>query len=255
MKGSTKLFLDVLIGAVIPALILNYLSRPLGNIAAYVLAAFIPVTYVLIDTFVISRRFNAITTYIALSSIVTAVLVFWFVDGVRYAIKDTMGLLVSVVVFLGSAIIGRPFMRYFGEQMFNQMLTPETPEQHASVNRLLAQPGVIRSFTLGSIIIGVQNVIAGGINFMLNLNMVTAPFDTEAFNSQVAQVNAITRIGFTVLGFGAMGLAIWLMYRAVFAVLPREEGKSQFESELWNLIRMWEGEGRGKRQEARGDRG
>jgi hypothetical protein len=72
--------------------------------------------------------------------------------------------------------------------------------------------------------------------------MVTAPFDTEAFNSQVAQVNAITRIGFTLLGFGAMAVAIWLMYRAVFRVLPREDGKSQFESELWDLIRMWEGE-------------
>ncbi|MCX6018907.1 MAG: hypothetical protein NTZ50_10485, partial [Chloroflexi bacterium] len=117
MKGTSKLFVDVLIGAVIPVLILKYLSDPLGNIVAYVLAAFVPVTYVLLDTFVISRRFNAITTYVALSSIVTAVLVFWFVDGVRYAIKDTMGLLVAVVVFLGSAAIGRPFMRFFGEQM------------------------------------------------------------------------------------------------------------------------------------------
>lgn len=242
MKGSTKLLLDVVIGAVVPALILNYLSRPLGNITAYVLAAFVPVTYVLLDTFVLSRRFNAITTYVALSSIVTAVLVFWFVDGVRYAIKDTMGLLVAVVVFLGSALIGRPFMRYFGEQMFNQMLSPETPEQHASVNRLLGQPGVVRSFTIGSVVIGVQNIAAGAVNFFLNLNMVTAPFDTEAFNSQVAQVNAITRIGFTLLGFGAMAVAIWLMYRAVFRVLPREDGKSQFESELWDLIRMWEGE-------------
>jgi hypothetical protein len=122
------------------------------------------------------------------------------------------------------------------------MLSPETPEQHASVNRLLGQPGVVRSFTIGSVVIGVQNIVAGAVNFFLNLNMVTAPFDTEAFNSQVAQVNAITRIGFTLLGFGAMAVAIWLMYRAVFRVLPREDGKSQFESELWDLIRMWEGE-------------
>lgn len=241
MKGTTKLLLDILMGAVVPALILNNLSRPLGNITAYVLAAFVPVTYVLIDTFLISRRFNAITTYVALSSIVTGVLVFWFVDGVRYAIKDTVGLLVGVVVFLGSAAIGRPFMRFFGEQMFNQLLSPQTPEQHASVNRLLTQPGVLHSYMLGSIILGAENLVAAVVNFFLNLNMVTAPFDTELFNSQVAQVNTITRIGFSVLGLGAMGVAIWLMYRAVFAVLPRQEGKSQFESELWDLIRMWEG--------------
>ena len=241
MKGTSKLFVDVLIGAVIPVLILKYLSDPLGNIVAYVLAAFVPVTYVLLDTFVISRRFNAITTYVALSSIVTAVLVFWFVDGVRYAIKDTMGLLVAVVVFLGSAAIGRPFMRFFGEQMFNQLLTPETPEQHASVNRLMSQPAVRRSFMAGSIVLGVENLLAGIGNFLLNLNMVTAPFDTKQFNSQIADVNAITRIAFTLLGFAAMAIAVLLTYRAVFSILPKEEGKSQFESEMWDLIRMWEG--------------
>lgn len=241
MKGGTKLILDIVIGAVIPALILNFLSKPLGNITAYVLAAFVPVTYVLLDTFVISRRFNAITTYVALSSVITAILVFWFVDGVRYAIKDTLPLLVAVIVFLGSAAIGKPFMRFFAEQVFNQMLTPDTPEKHAKVNRLLTQPGVTRSYALGSIVIGVQNILAGVVNFLLNINIVTAAFNTEDFNSQIAQVNAITRIIFMVAGMGAMAIALWLVYRAIFAILPKEEGKSQFESELWDLINRWDG--------------
>ncbi len=240
MKGSTKLILDIVIGAVVPALVLSYLSKPLGNIPAYVLAAFIPVTYVLLDTFVISRRFNAITTYVALSSVITGVLVFWFVDGVKYAFKDTLPLIAAVLVFLGSTLIGKPFMRFFGEQVFNQMLTPDTPEKNALVTRLLSQPGVTKSYALGSLVVAGQNVLAGIANFLLNINIVTAAFNTEQFNVQIAQVNAITRIAFTITGMAAMATAIWLIYRAIFAVLPKEEGKSQFESDLWDLINQWD---------------
>jgi hypothetical protein len=241
MKGTSKLILDIVMGAVIPALVLNYLSKPLGNIPAYILAALIPVAYVLLDTFVISKRFNAITTYVALSSIVTAILVFWFVDGVRYAIKDTIGLVISALIFLGSAVIGKPFMRFFGEQVFTQLLNPDTPEKEGKVARLLAQPGVHRSYLLGSLVIGAQNIVLGVINFYLNLNNVTAAFDTEAFNQQIAWVNGVTRVLFTVVGMASMALAIFLIYRAVFKILPTEPGKSQFESELSDLVSKWEG--------------
>jgi hypothetical protein len=69
---------------------------------------------------------------------------------------------------------------------------------------------------------------------------VTAAFNTEAFNSQVAWVNGVTRVLFTVLSMGAMALAIFLIYRAVFKILPSEPGKSQFESELWDLVNKWQ---------------
>jgi hypothetical protein len=144
-------------------------------------------------------------------------------------------------VFLGSAAIGKPFMRFFAEQVFNQLLAPDTPEKHTKVNRLLTQPGVTRSYLLGSVVIGVQNILAGVVNFVLNINIVTASFNTEAFNSQVAQVNAITRVVFIAAGMGAMAIALWLVYRAIFSILPTEEGKSQFESELWDLINRWDG--------------
>jgi len=81
MKGWTKLLLDITMGAVIPILILNNLTRPLGAPPAYVIAALVPVAYVLVDTFAISRRFNAITTYVALTAIMNGALAFWFVDG------------------------------------------------------------------------------------------------------------------------------------------------------------------------------
>jgi hypothetical protein len=242
MKGSKKLLLDIFMGAVVPALVLNYLSRPLGNIPAYVLAAFIPVTYVLVDTFFISRRFNVITSYVALSAIVSGVLVFWFVDGIRYAFKDTVPLLFAAVVFLGSILIGKPIMRFFTEQIMEGVLSPDTDAKKASVTRLLSQPQVSKTYSFTSVLLGAQNLVLGAVNFWLNLNWVTAAFDTELFNSQVATVNGVTRVLFTVIGMGVMMLAIGLVYRGIFSVLPKEEGKSQFESELWDLIHRWEGE-------------
>jgi hypothetical protein len=240
MKGTKKLILDFVIGAVIPTLILNNLSKPLGNIAAYVLAALIPVTYVVIDTLFISRKFNAITTYTALPTVAVAILVFWFVDGWRYALKDSSPSILSMILFFGSIVIGRPFMRYLGDQLFENLLSPDTDEKKAKVARLLAHPRVQRSFVTGTVVMGVQALITAIINFFLNLNIVTAKFDTELFNSQVGSVNLITRLLFTVTGMAIGAFAVWLIYRAVFSVLPKEDGKSQFESDLWELVNKWQ---------------
>ena len=236
MKGFGKLILDIVMGAVIPILILNNLTKPLGAPTAYVLAALVPVAYVLVDTLFISRRFNAITTYIAITAIMQGALAFWFVDGWQYALKDTAGLIVAVLVFLGSILIARPMMRFFAAQVFN----PDTPEKRHSLNLLFQQPAVHRGLVISTAFIAAVNAIMAMVNFALNANTVTAPFGAELFNLQVAQVNAITRIAFTFGSFVGFGVAFWLMYRAVFSVLPKEGDKSQFESEFWDLVRLSE---------------
>ena len=235
MKGLTKLALDIVIGAVVPILILNNLTKPLGAPLAYVLAALVPVAYVLIDTFFISRRFNVITSYIALSAIMSGILAFWFVDGVLYAIKDTASLVVSLIVFAGSLLIGKPIVKYF----LMQGLNPDTPARADKLSRLMALPQLRRSLILATLFIAVETVLAGAVNFALNLNMVTAPFGGELFNQQVAQVNAITRIAFPIASLVAFGLGFVLIFRALYAVLPKSEDKEQ-EGDLWPLIDQWE---------------
>lgn len=234
MKGYTKLILDIVMGAVIPILILNNFARLTGSsdTLAYVFAAMVPVAYVLIDTFFISRRFNVITSYVALSTIVSGVLVFWFVDGVRFALKDTAALIVAVFVFIGSMLIGKPMMQFFAAQVFQA----DTPDKHSKLTTLLALPNVRKTLFLSTAIVAVYNVIAAVVNFLLNLNIVIAKFGEAAFNTQVAQVNAITRVAFTIASLVAFGIAFALIYRAVFKVLPKEKGKSQFESDFWELV-------------------
>jgi hypothetical protein len=110
MSRNTKLFLDILMGAVIPILILNYLSGPLGAPAAYLVSALIPVGWVFVDLLLITRRFNVITSYIGLSAIVRGALAFWFVDGWLFALKDTAGQIVASLVFVGSVAVGWPII-------------------------------------------------------------------------------------------------------------------------------------------------
>ncbi|MCL5999110.1 MAG: hypothetical protein M1546_24065 [Chloroflexi bacterium] len=238
MKGFTKLALDLIMGAVVPILILNNLTRTLGAPVAYVLAALVPVVYVLADTFFITRRFNAITTYVALSAILNGILAFWFVDGVLYALKDTAGLAVSVLLFAGSILIGKPMLRFF----LVQALNPDTPARRQGLDELMRQPPVSRSLVTATVIVALESVIAGGVNFWLNLGMVTAPFGGETFNQQVAQVNAITRIAFPIASIIAFTLGFALLFRAIYACLPKEEGKSQTDSELWTLVDLWQAE-------------
>ena len=123
INRSLKLALDVLLGAVVPILILSYLSDPLGAVPAYLLSALIPVGWVLVDLFFVSRRFNFITAFLGLNAIVRGLLAFWFVDGALYALKDTVGSILIVVVFGGSLLLGHPLLGAF----VAQALDPRTP--------------------------------------------------------------------------------------------------------------------------------
>ena len=83
---NRKLFLDILMGSVIPILILNNLNERLGTEITYVVAALVPVAWVLIDSLFITKRFNFITSYVGAFAIMRGLLAFWFVDGIQFAL-------------------------------------------------------------------------------------------------------------------------------------------------------------------------
>ena len=205
----------MLLGAVVPILVLSYLSDPLGAVPAYLLSALIPVGWVLVDLFFLSRRFNFITAFLGLNAIVRGLLAFWFVDGALYTLKDTVGSILIVVVFGGSLLLGRPLLGAF----VAQALDPRTPEQEASLERLFAERPVARTLLISTAGLALLNAATAAINFVLNLWIVTAPFGTGEFNSQVARVNALTRLTLSVPEFVVMGLMIWWVRLLAFAAL------------------------------------
>lgn len=232
MSRSLKLVLDIVMGAVLPILVLSYLSDTLGAVPAYVASAMIPVGWVLADLFFITRRFNFITGFLGLNAIVRGVLAFWFVDGVLYALKDTVGGVLVALIFGGSLLIGRPAMRPF----VAQSVDPRTPDQESALERLFAERPVARALVAGTVMLALVNAATSFVNFWLNLYIVTAPFGTSEFNVQVARVNAITRVAFGIPEFLVMGLALWLVFSALYSRLP----KAGEDADFWELVRLRE---------------
>jgi len=74
------------------------------------------------------------------------------------------------------------------------------------------------------------------VNYVINLRMVVAPFNTPAFNDQVANVNAITRIVLVLPDMIAIFFAFSMMYKAMYALLPADEGTGPDAGEFWTLL-------------------
>ncbi len=211
MSRSTKLGLDLLLGAVVPILALSYLTQPLGAVPAYLISALVPVGWVFVDLLFITRRFNFITAYVGLGAVVRGLLAFWFVDGALFALKDSMGNIVPTVVFGGSLLVARPVMQY----LLVQHLDPQTPEQDKTVWNVFREPAVYRALRRGTGLVAATHAFTTLANFLLNFYLVTAAFGSELFNRQVAQVNAITRIALSAPEFIAFGVAFWIILHAL----------------------------------------
>ena len=232
MSKTLKLALDILIGAVAPVVILKYGTAPLGTLNAYLLAALVPVVWVLLDLLVITRRFNFITSFVGLTSLMRGALAFWYVDGLLFALKDSVSYVVSFLVFGATALFGSPVTRAIALQG----LSPDTPEREQQMERLLDEPTVGHAMKKAGILIGVTNLAAGAVNFVINYRMVLAPFNTAAFNDQVANVNAITRFVLVLPDMVAIFFAFSMMYKAMYALLPADEGADQDAGEFWTLL-------------------
>ena len=232
MSKTLKLTLDILIGAVAPVVILKYGTASLGTLNAYLLAALVPGVWVMLDLFVITRRFNFITTYGGLSAVMRGALAFWYVDGALFAFKDSASYLLAFVVFGVTALLGTPVTR----SIALQGLGPDTPERERQMDRLLDEPTVLAAMKRAGLLIGVTNLAAGVVNYVINFRMVVAPFNTPSFNDQVANVNAITRLVLVLPDMLALFFAFSMMYKAMYALLPADEGADPDAGEFWTLL-------------------
>jgi hypothetical protein len=234
MPRSLKLVLDLAMGAVLPILVLNNLTARLGAPPAYVIAALIPVAWVVVDLLLLTRQFNAITVTAGLAALGSGLLAFWFVDGVLFALKDTAGLLLYAGLLGGSILIGRPFLR----PLFAQTVGAMTPEQRAQLDPLLDEPPIARALKRGTLVVAATTIVLAAVNIVANIQIVTAAFGTDTFNEQVAQVNLMTRLAFPVATMAAFGFAIWMIYRAVFRSLsPSASGQPWYEVDIWHALR------------------
>ena len=232
MPKYLKLTLDIVIGAVLPVVILKYGTAPLGTLPAYLAAALIPVAWVLLDLFVITRRFNFITTYGGMGAIMRGALAFWYVSGALFALKDSASYILAVIVFGGTLFVGKPVTRAIALQG----LGPDTPQREASLDRLLDEPSVVSKLRLATLAIALTNLGAGAFNYWINFHMVKAQFGTPIFNNQVANVNAITRVVLVLPDMICLFWAFSMMYKAMYALLPPDQSDDPKGDEFWDLV-------------------
>ena len=229
LNSKLKLVLDILMGTVVPLLILNSLHERVGPATSYLVAALIPVAWVLLDLVLLTKRFNFITSYVGASAIVSGALAFWFVDGVRFAAKDSVGYIITAAVFAGSIVIGRPIMSAF----FAQALQPRSARQRSQLADFFEEEQVARAVVSGTMLILGLNVVAGLVNFVLNLRIVVGEVGTVLFNQQIAQVNAITRVALGIPStLGLLLVLAWIRHK-MFQQLPEEQDGDE---DIWDLL-------------------
>ncbi len=181
-----------------------------GNIRAYLLAALIPVAYVLADL-AINRTVSAIALLGGMVALVRGALAFWYVEGAAFAFKDSVPSLLFGGLALGSLATRTPLFRV----LMDATSLAESPEHRAATQTALDQPPVLTALRLATWIYGLTELISSGINYVVNLRIVTAHFSTDMFNTQVAQANAVMRLPAMLLSLIAIGAGMFLLQRAV----------------------------------------
>ena len=195
-----------------------------------------PVVWVLLDLFVMTRRFNFISAYAGFGAIMRGALAFWYVTGALFAFKDSASYLLAVLVFGLSAFVARPVTR----SIAFQGLAPASPDEERSLEHLMDEPTVVRALKQSAIVIALTNFAAGVVNYVINFKIVVVPFNTPAFNDQVANVNAITRVVLVLPDMLALFWAFSLMYKAMYALLPAEASDDPKGDDFWTLVRRRE---------------
>jgi len=222
--GVPKTVWDLVFTLVIPILILspNILGSGLsvaenvfgggtgGNIRAYVLAALVPVAYVLWDL-IANRNVSPVALIGGAGAIFSGALAFWYVDGFWYAIKDSARSYLVGLFFLISAGTRVPLFRVF----LDAASIGEKPQDRAATQQAMRDPGVHRGLVAGTVAFAVVDLIGGVVNSVVNYARVTAEFGSDAFNAQVAAVNALMRVPGLVISLLGVGLAIYLVQTAV----------------------------------------
>ena len=181
-----------------------------GNVRAYVLAALIPVAYVLWDL-IRNRTLSPVAMIGGAGAIFSGALAFWFVDGFWFAVKDSARSYLTGVLFLVSAATSVPLLRVF----IDAASLGETPEHRAATQQAMRDPGVHRALALGTVLFAAVDLLGGVVNSIVNYARVTAKFGTDAFNAEVATVNAIMRVPGLIVSLAGIAVAFWIVQRAV----------------------------------------
>lgn len=223
--GVPKTIWDLVFTLIIPILILspNILGSGVsianlmgsgtgGNVRAYLLAALVPVVYVLWDILV-NRNVSPVALLGGATALFSGALAFWYVDGFLYAIKDSARPFLTAIFAFVSAATAYPMFRIF----LDAASIAESPQHRAATQVAMRAAPVARALVQATLLFGMVDLIGGVVNTIVNYHIVVAKFGSDAFNAQVAQANAVMRIPGLAISLVGAAIAFWLVQRAVTA--------------------------------------
>ncbi|AFZ69066.1 VC0807 family protein [Deinococcus peraridilitoris] len=192
------------------------LGMLVGPVAAYLTASLVPVTYLLLSV-LLARRVNTVTTLAAASALMSGALAFWPLSGVAFAIKDSSGSLFLLMVTSGSLWLRRPLFT----SILQVALLPGTPRQEMQLRTLLATPGMYDATRRATVALQLKALLVASTNIIVKSAMVSAPFGTQTFNSQLASATAVMIPLAYLASAAGYGLALWFIRRGFTRLLGR----------------------------------
>ena len=188
------LAMDVLFTFLLPYALLNPrpfhlpdLSHLLGFYGAYVAAGLLPTLYIVWDT--LRRRvLNPFALFLLGGALSGALVSFFKLDGVAFALKDALHSGLLVLICLISLMVRRPLFEF----LFFGVVAPETPQRSKLLGHALKQPRVRAALAAATWLVALKGVLLGIGSYLVAIRTVTLPFGSGEFNAQVATAHAIT---------------------------------------------------------------
>jgi hypothetical protein len=238
-----KLILDLIFTLAIPVALLSPsllgkdskgdgigFSDILGTVTTYIIAALIPVTYIAIDLFR-TRVFNPVTLLAGSGALAGGALAFLRIDGAAFALKDSYRHILTALVMGGSLILGTPFFKFMLKVGLG---AASPPNKQGFLERILNAPSTVKGLRYATIIMMIEGIIFGVVNFLVNYRIVIAKFGTKDFNAQVATANATLYVPSLIATFIALGFAYYLVQRGIHQDFGKDV--QLFDEDSWEKM-------------------
>jgi hypothetical protein len=184
-----NLLVNLVFNLAIPTLVLSKLSSPdrLGPAVALVVALASPLGYGLYD-FARRRKVNLISGIGFISVLLTGGLGLLKVDGLWFAVKEAAVPLVIATFVLASMKTRRPLVRSL---IYNEQVI-DVDRVHARLEERRAVPAFERLLQRASYGLAASFLLSAALNFGLARYLLKSPSGTEAFNAELAKMNALS---------------------------------------------------------------
>jgi hypothetical protein len=157
-----------------------------GNIGAFMLAALIPFGYLLFSQ-TKHKTVSPLWLMVTTSALLGALAAFWWVGGIWFAIKDSLG---SIFLAL-SALISMLFRKPLFYWVLLEFLGPKTPQERELLEWANKQKPVVFLTYSSTLLLMIKGSSVALLNIWVKYHTVTAAFGTPEFNGQLSRAITI----------------------------------------------------------------